>query len=69
MAKKKTVGRRSGPKPRRPKPGTEVQFAIDAEKAAQIRRCLEKGELRVSIADAKVSITEQGVLLDAYLWD
>jgi len=49
--------------------GSEVAFAIDAKRLRQIKACLDKGELRLSLKGAKVSITEQGLVLDAYAWD
>ena len=53
----------------RSKGAPHVEFKLDDVKLKAIRECLRKGTLKLSIEEAKVSITPRGMVIDAYAWD
>jgi hypothetical protein len=67
-SKKKTASKKASSKKKAAPSAakTRLEFTIDAEKAAAIRRCLAKGTLRVTVNKADLL---RGRIRDSWLYD
>ena len=63
---KKTASKKKAPAKTTKAAGHKITFALDAEKAAAIRRCLAKGTLRVTVNKADLL---RGRIRDAWIYD